>query len=267
MNRCVFAIAGNTGREIVRQTIFYLIGCGGILFILLSFSFTLFAFGEETRMIKEMGISTITICCLCLASLSAANTISKEIEKGTIMTLLSKPVDKGSVLFGKFLGILLAVSSVFVLMSLILTVSLCVKESLDCQAGVLTAFKRVGYLTVFQLIFAFLQVAIMCAIATAGSVYLPVIANLSCCMVIYVLGNVINSFQDMLYMNGDGTRWCLAFFGVFFPNLEEFSAVGVENKLGSLSIHHLVLLMIYAVLYTLFVLVLTFVLFNRKECR
>lgn len=102
MNRCVFAIAGNTGREIVRQTIFYLIGCGGILFILLSFSFTLFAFGEETRMIKEMGISTITICCLCLASLSAANTISKEIEKGTIMTLLSKPVDKGSVLFGKF---------------------------------------------------------------------------------------------------------------------------------------------------------------------
>lgn len=116
-------------------------------------------------------------------------------------------------------------SSVFVLMSLILTVSLCVKESLDCQAGVLTAFKRVGYLTVFQLIFAFLQVAIMCAIATAGSVYLPVIANLSCCMVIYVLGNVINSFQDMLYMNGDGTRWCLAFFLVYFSQILRNSAL------------------------------------------
>lgn len=267
MSRCVITIAGNTAREVTRETIFYLIGCGGVLLIFFSFSFTLFAFGEETRMIKEMGISTITICCLCLASLSAANTISKEIEKGTIMTLLSKPVDKGSVLFGKFLGILVAVSSVFMMMGLFLTVSLCIRESLDYHTGLLTAFERVGYSTVFQLMFAFLQVAIMCAIATAGSVYLPMISNLSCCIVIYVIGNVISFFQDVLQMNGGGTRWYLTFFGIFFPNLEEFSAIGVENKFGSLSLYHMVLLMIYALLYIMFVIVLSFVFFDRKECR
>ena len=267
MNKCVFTIAGNAAREVTRQPIFYLIVCGGALLIFLSFSFTLFAFGEETRMIKEMGISTITICCLCLAALSAANTISKEIEKGTIMTLLSKPVDKNSILLGKFFGILAAVSLIFIMMGVFLTISLCVKESLDYRTGLLTSFVRVGYSTVFQLVFSFLQVAIMCAIATAGSVFLSMISNLSCCLLIYVFGNLTNFFQGMLQTNGHWSAWYLTLFFVFFPNLEAFNTVGVGNNFGSLSLNHMVLLTLYAVFYITFVIVLTFEFFDKKECR
>lgn len=267
MSRRIFTIAGNTAKEVTRQSLFYLIVCGGIALIFLSFSFTLFAFGEETRMIKEMGISTITICCLCLASLSAANTISKEIEKGTIMTLLSKPVNKGAVLLGKFLGILTAVFSVFVMMGGFLTISLYIKESLDYHTGLLVALDRIVYPTAFQLMFAFLQVAIMCAIVTAGSVHLPMMANLSCCMVIYVMGNVINYFQGVLQMDGGGTRWYFTLFFILFPNLEELSSHGLGNKSGSMSLIHMGFLTIYAMLYIMFVIVLTFVLFDRKECR
>lgn len=266
MNRCIFTIAGNTAREVTRQTIFYLIACGGALLIFLSFSFTLFAFGEETRMIKEMGISTITICCLCLASLSAANTISKEIEKGTILTLLSKPVDKGSVLLGKFLGILVAVSLIFMLMGSFLIVSVCIKELLDYRIGLIAAFERIGYSAVFQLILAFLQIAIMCAIATAGSVYLPMISNLCCCIVIYLMGNLVNFFQGMLQINGGGTPWFLTPFFIIFPNLEKFSTLILGNEFVSLSLIHMGLLTLYAMLYIMFVIVLTLVLFDRKEC-
>lgn len=252
--------------EVTRQTIFYLIACGGVLLIFLSFSFTLFAFGEEIRMIKEMGISTVTICCLCLASLSAANTISKEIEKGTILTLLSKPVDKGSVLLGKFLGILVAVSLIFMFMGFFLTVSVCIKESLDYHIGLIAAFERIGYSVVFQLILAFLQVAIMSAIATAGSVYLPMISNLCCCIVIYLMGNLISFFQGMLQINGGDTPWYLTSFFVIFPNLEEFSPLAVGNGAVSLSLIHMGLLTLYAMLYITFVIVLTLILFDRKEC-
>ena len=106
MNKGILAIAGNTARDVMRQTVFYLIAGGGVALVLCSFSFTMFAFGEESRMIRDMGISTITMCCLTLASLSAANTISKELEKGTIVTLLSKPIGKHAIIVGKFLGIL-----------------------------------------------------------------------------------------------------------------------------------------------------------------
>ncbi|MEP9410098.1 MAG: ABC transporter permease subunit, partial [Candidatus Brocadia sp.] len=257
MNRCIFIIAGNTVKEITRQTLFYLITCGGVLLIFLSFSFTLFAFGEETRMIKEMGVSTITICCLYLASLSAANTMSKEIEKGTIMTLLSKPVDKSAIPLGKFLGILVTVLLVFMIMGLSLILSLCIKESFDYHTGLLAIFERVVYPTALQLIFAFLQIAIMCAIATAGSVYMSMISNLCCCMAIYITGNLINFFQGILQMNGGGAQWYFMLLFILFPNLEVFSTPGVENKFGSLDLIHMGLLAIYAILYIMFVIVLT----------
>jgi ABC-type transport system involved in multi-copper enzyme maturation permease subunit len=216
-------------------------------------------------MIKEMGVSTITICCLCLSSLSAANTITREIEKGTIMTLLSKPVDKHSILLGKFFGILASVSLIFILMGVLLTVSLCIKESLDYRIGVLTSFARVGYPTGLQLVFSFLQIAIMCAIATAGSVFLPMLSNLSSCIGIYVIGNLINFFHRTLQMNGG--RWYLSFFFFLFPNFEEFSTLGVENRFETFSLSYMAVLTIYAMLYIMFVIVLALALFDRKECR
>ncbi len=266
MNRCVFTIAGSTAREITRQAIFYFIAGGGVALMFFSFSFTLFAFGDEARMIREMGVSTVTICCLCLTSLSATNTISGEIEKGTMMTLLSKPVDRRSVLLGKFFGILTAVSLIFAMMSLFLMISLSVKESLDYHAGLLTAFERVGSSTVIQLIFSFLQVAIMCAIATAGSLYLPMISNLICCVVVFVLGNLINYFHGMLMSEG-GIPWYVMLFFTFIPNLERFSTIGLDSKFGSFSLSYLALLLIYAIVYIAFVIVLTFELFDRKECQ
>ncbi len=266
MNKCVFTIAGNATKEVVRQPVFYLVACGGMALIFLSFSFTLFAFGEESRMIKEMGVSTITVCCLCLASLSAANTISKEIEKGTIVTLLSKPVDKNSILLGKFLGILASVSLIFIAMSVFLTFSLCVMESFEYRAGLLTSFVRVGYSTVSQLMFSFLPIAIMCAIATAASVFLGMISNLSCCLAVYVFGHLISFFQGMHQQSGNWPRWYLMPFFMLFPNLEEFGVIGAEDKGRLLGFDHVVLV-IYAVLYITFVLVLAFEFFDKKECR
>ena len=266
MNKCIFTIAGNTIREITRQAIFYLIVSGGCLLIMLSFSFTMFAFGEEVGMIKEMGVSTITICCLCLASLSATNAIFGEIEKGTIMTLLSKPVDKRSILLGKFLGIMGVVSFAFMMMGVLLTISLCVKDSLEYQTGFLASFASVGYPTLIQLVISFLQVAIMCGVAIAGSIYLPMVSNLSCCMFIYVIGNLINFFKCLFFGSEGGLPWYVSFFYVFFPNLEGFSTISIVNNFGAVSLGYMLLLVVYAILYLLLVLLITCEFFEKREC-
>ncbi len=265
MNKGILAIAVNTARDVMRQTVFYLIAGGGIALVLCSFSFTLFAFGEELRMIRDMGISTITMCCLALASLSAANTISKELERGTIVTLLSKPIGKHAIIVGKFLGILAAVSVVFMMMGVTLVCSLCIQASLDEHIGFFAAFAQVGCSTGFRLVISFLPIAILCAVATAGSMFVGMISNLCCCMVVYVFGNLMSFFQGALRIKGDWSAWCLSPFFVLFPNLEEFSAVG--EKFGSLSLYRVALLTIYSVLYITFVIVLSCELFNKKECR
>lgn len=267
MQRRIITIAGNTARDVMRQGLFCLIAGGGIALMLCSFSFTLFAFGEESRMIQEMGISTIAVCCLCLASLSAANTISREVEKGTMMMLLSKPVDKFSVVLGKFFGILAAVSLVFTAMGIILTIALCVRESFDHQTGFLSSFTQIGSSTVFRLAFSFVPVVIMCAVATAGSVWLGMIPNLCCCIVIYIVGNLASFFQAVFPTATNWSGWYLSPIFIFFPNLEEFSTIGMGGKLETLSFYYVTALMIYAVLYIAFVITLAIKFFDRKECR
>lgn len=267
MNKCIFTIAVNTLKEVTRQAIFYCIVFGGILLILSSFSFTLFAFGEEAKMIREMGLSTITICCLCLASLCAANAISREIEKGTIMTLLSKPVSKKSILLGKFFGILGVVFLAFMVMGVFMTVSLCVKESLYYHTSLSTSFAKVGCATLFQLIFSFLQVAIMCTIAIAGSIYLPLVSNLSCCMFVYIIGNLMHFFLYLFQGNEGGFPWYVTVFYVFFPNMEGFSIMGMGNWSGKpFGVGYVVLLALYAILYMTFVTTLACEFFDKKEC-
>ncbi|MEB2309569.1 MAG: ABC transporter permease subunit [Candidatus Brocadiaceae bacterium] len=267
MCRRILAIAGNTTRDVMRQGLFCFVAGGGLFLVLCSFFFTLFAFGEELRMIREMGISTIVVCCLFLASLSAANTISKEIEMGTIVMLLSKPVDKHSVILGKFFGILAAVSSVFIVMGTLLTVLLCVRESLDQHIGFLASFAMAGYPTVFQLVFSFLPVAIMCAAATAGSVYLNLISNLCCCMVIYIVGNLAGFFHDLFPSVSNWSLWCLSLIYAFIPDLEDIGAIGMGAKVEFMSYSYMGSLLIYAVLYIAFVITLAIEFFEKKECR
>ena len=266
MNKCIFAIAGNTAREIMRQAIFYFIVCGGSLLILLSFSFTMFAFGEETKMIRGMGVSTITICCLCLASLSATNSISREIEKGTIMALLSKPVSKQSVLLGKFLGIMGVVSLSFMMMGFLLAISLCIKDSLEYHIGLLTTFASIGYPTLIQLIFSFLQVAVMCGIAVVGSIYLPMISNLSCCMFVYIVGNLVDFFEGFFLSNEGNLPWYVSFFNVFFPNLGGLGVVGTSNSFEVFGLSYMALFAIYAILYLTLILLASCWFFEKMEC-
>ncbi len=265
MNEHIVTIASNTVKEILRQAIFYFIAGGGLLMILLSFSFTMFAFGEEARMIREMGVSSITLCCLFLASLSAASTISKEIEKGIILTLLSKPVTRKSILLGKFFGVLCAVSIAFLMMGVCLIVSLLIKECKEYNIGFLDAFEGTGCLTILQLIFSFLQVAIMTGISIALSVYLPVISNISCCMFIYIAGNGIGFFKTNFLNSEGGILWLEALFYVFFPNLEGLSFVNAYNSLDVFSFTYLIFMLVYVISYLMFVLSFSCYFFESKE--
>jgi len=267
MNRRIFVLAGNTAREIIRQSIFCFIIGGGAGLILFSFSFTLFAFGEETRMIKEMGVSTITVCSLCLASLSATSTISKEIEKGTLLTLLSKNVSKRTILFGKFLGIVIIVLLTFVVLGLLLSVSSWLKESVGSHTRLSESLFDVWHSIVSPLFFSFLQVVMMCAIAIGGSLYLPIISNLSCCMFVFIMGNLLNFFQCLFSGKEGWVPWLVAFFYTLLPNLEMVNAVSMGKIFGMSILGRTALLVAYAAAYVAFVLTVAFEIFDNKECR
>lgn len=120
------AIARNTFLEAIRQPIFFillLIGGGLQVVNTLLSAFTM-GFTEERevfgddKLLFDMGLATVVVCCMLLAAFIATSVLSREIENKTALTVISKPVGRPMFVLGKYLG----VSGAILVAAIILTV-------------------------------------------------------------------------------------------------------------------------------------------------
>jgi hypothetical protein len=110
-------VASAAFRESCRQPLFWLIVVGGTVLILISVAIPYFTFGDDYKMMKQIGFDVIMLASVLFGVLAASMSISEEIEGRTAVTLMSKPVNRRQFLIGKFLGILMAC----LIMSLVLS--------------------------------------------------------------------------------------------------------------------------------------------------
>ena len=95
-------------REACRQPMFWLIVVGAKAMIWLSVCIPYFTFGDDYKMMKQIGFDAVMLSAVLFGVLAASMSISEEIEGRTAVTLMSKPVNRRQFLLGKYLGILLA---------------------------------------------------------------------------------------------------------------------------------------------------------------
>ncbi|MCC7380261.1 MAG: ABC transporter permease [Deltaproteobacteria bacterium] len=104
----IVAIAGNTVRQVVRQRLFYnvvLFGVGLVLFSMVVGSLT---FGYSQRVVRSIGLSGVVLALDLMAVLAGVTLVHQEIERKTLFVVLTRPVDRWQYVFGRFLGLLLA---------------------------------------------------------------------------------------------------------------------------------------------------------------
>ncbi|MFH1228633.1 MAG: ABC transporter permease subunit, partial [Planctomycetota bacterium] len=101
----IYQIGLMTYRESVRQPLLYIIIAVSAILIFLAPLFSLFAFGEELSMVREVGLAAITFGLILITVLTANQVITLEIERLTVMMLFSKPVRRSEFILGKFVGI------------------------------------------------------------------------------------------------------------------------------------------------------------------
>jgi ABC-type transport system involved in multi-copper enzyme maturation permease subunit len=104
------AVALAAFRESARQFIFWLFLLAGVVFMTGSVFLPYFTFGEDHKMMEELGYDGIMLLGVLFGCLTASMSISEEIEGRTAITLMSKPVSRRQFLLGKFLGILFAIA-------------------------------------------------------------------------------------------------------------------------------------------------------------
>ncbi len=107
MNR-VLAISSVVIKELYRRKDFYVLFVLTALITLVMGSVSFFHDTKIVRYIKEIALLLIWVSALVIAVATTARQIPAERENRTIFPLLAKPVTRGQVILGKFLGCWLA---------------------------------------------------------------------------------------------------------------------------------------------------------------
>lgn len=102
----ILTIAGNTFKESARDRIFYVLLLFAVAMLLCSRAIGWVGL-DEAKITEDFSLTTIWFFAVIIAIYVGAGLIYKEIDKKTIYTVLSKPVEKYEFLLGKYVGLLL----------------------------------------------------------------------------------------------------------------------------------------------------------------
>ncbi len=108
--RKLLTIARNTFVETLRQPVYAVIIGAALLLFLLSPSLAMYTMDDDNKLLREIGLSTLFLTSLFVAIFSASGAVAVEMESKTIMTVLTKPVQRPIFIIAKFLGVLGAVA-------------------------------------------------------------------------------------------------------------------------------------------------------------
>jgi ABC-type transport system involved in multi-copper enzyme maturation, permease component len=110
----IVTLARTTLSEMLREKLFLVVILIAALLLGMSVLFGALSFAEQKKILADFGFLAIEISSLAIALFSGSFLISKEIEKQTLLLMLSRPVSRGQFIFGKFAGVL-AVNTLLIL--------------------------------------------------------------------------------------------------------------------------------------------------------
>ncbi len=103
----IWAIASNTFREAIRDRILYLLLVFALAFIAFAQILSLLTVGSEDKIIKDLGLASISLFGVLTAVFIGVSLVSKEIDRRTIYTIVSKPIHRYQFILGKYFGLVL----------------------------------------------------------------------------------------------------------------------------------------------------------------
>jgi ABC-type transport system involved in multi-copper enzyme maturation permease subunit len=256
MNGQVGALALNTFRETVRDRIFYLVAVFG--FVMLSSTAVLspLSIGAQEKIMTDVGLAAMTIFGLLVVVFVGSNMVRKEMEKGTITTILSKPVGRRQYLLGKFLGLNLTLLSMLGIMGVMFMLMLFLAPG---------SFS-LRFLNAFYL--AFLELVLINAVVIFFSTCVSSILAAVFTLVAFVIGHLSQSIRDFGALQGDALQQKISTVVYYMiPDLEIFNVRGQVVHADPIMGSHLAWATVYAIGWSAILLLLAGAIFARKELR
>ncbi len=253
----ILIIAKNTFKEAVRNKIIYSTFLFFSLLVIVSAIFGSVTLGDKVKVIKDFGLFGISFFASILTIINGVNLLNKEIKQKTIYNILSKPVKREEFIIGKYLGLTLTTLSIVSIMSIALVFFTYYFENIfDFQIFKITFFiflevLIVGAITIF---FSSLIVTTSLAGVFTFSTYL---AGRSI--------NYLSYFINQEKSNNEALKSIIKIFDLILPDLNRLNIIDSINSNLVISGNYIIHSILYTASYLIAILILSILIFNRRE--
>lgn len=264
------AVAHATVKNELAQPLFLVLMLLGVISIILYEFLSFNTFGEDIKLLKDCGITTIMLLAAFQGIWSASSSISEEIEGKTALTVLSKPIQRRSFVIGKFLGIFWVLMLMFVILGSIELGAVAYKPLYDAressaEAPVWQLCHAEMLSTVPGLAMGFMQSVVLMSISVALATRLPQLANLSVCFAIYVIGNLTTQLVSSTQEGFEIVKFVASLVATIIPILEHFSLQAAIDSGNRITMSLLSGNLIYCLLYVMLAMFLALLLFEDRD--
>jgi ABC-type transport system involved in multi-copper enzyme maturation permease subunit len=249
------AIARNTAREALRNKVLYSILAFAALVVGVAVLFGSASIGNQMKFVKDFSLAAISLFGVVIAVALGVNMLSKELGRHTILNILSKPVARGQFILGKFTGLAATLTVVVALMT-------------GALIGILAAFEGAvdpGLVAAGAMAMLELTIVVGIALFFSAVVVTPTLAGMFT-VAAFVAGR---SAGYLVYFQTDDThplaRGMATVLSWVLPHLHRLDVADQVAYGDTLSLGAFGLAAGYTAAYTAMVLLLTVILFQRRE--
>jgi len=252
------AISFNTFREAVRDRVLYNL----ILFVLLLVAsaplFGEVSIGLEKIILVNVGLSAISLFGIIIAIFIGIGLVSKEIEKKTLYTILSRPVRRWEFISGKYLGLMmtLIVNAAFMTAGFYLALAV-----ISARLGKDDAVLLVG------IYFIILEFFVVTAITLLFSSFSTPIFAAIFAFALFVIGTFAEDLRNFAALSTGLTKWLATAAVYLVPNFASLNVISQVAHAQPVSGQLILYNTLYALLYSAAATAGAVLIFERRNLK
>jgi ABC-type transport system involved in multi-copper enzyme maturation permease subunit len=258
MNSRIAHVAFNTFREAVRDRVLYNLIAFALLLSGAAILVGQISIDIERLVVVNLGLSAVSLFGVVIAIFIGIGLVSKEIDKRTLYTVLSRPVRRWEFVVGKFFGLTgtLVVNTFFMAIGVFLAL-LYVAHKLE----------RPDSWMLVALYFIVLQFLMVCALALFFSSFSSPLLSAVFTFALFIIGCLSEDLRGFAHISRGVGGWIATGIAYLVPN---FSALNIINQVahGEPVAGRLILFnTFYALLYSAMVISAAVLIFERRNLK
>jgi len=258
VNTRILHIASNTFREAVRDRVLYNLIAFAVLISGAAILVGQISIGIERLVVVNLGLTAVSLFGVVIAIFIGIGLVSKEIDKRTLYTVLSRPVQRWEFIVGKFFGLAgtLVVNTFFMAIGVFAALLYVSRHFQAADGWILVA-----------LYFIVLEFLIITALALLFSSFSSPLLSAVFAFSLFVIGSFAEDLRGFAAMAPGVTRWLATATAYLVPNFSSLNIITSVAHEQPVAAQLIVANTLYALLYAGMAVCGAVLIFERRNLK